>query len=150
VTLTEQERRDAQPAIYLFGFREPNVMRIDPTPLGRWMMGEDVPIDAELAAAIREEFNAQERYRVTVMRAVQATCGRLLQTACGTVAPIEHPVTTTHEAFWRGYALGKYEAFSSAAAELSEIPIIAALAMDPANDNNTQEQAPDGAAVGQP
>lgn len=118
------------PTIHLFGFREPAVMRVDPTDIGRFIMGADIAVDATLAAALRAEFNAQEQYRIIVMEAVQKACGMLLEQACANVSAIEHPVTTVHEAFWRGYSLGKYEALSTAAAALSEIPIVAAIAME--------------------
>lgn len=121
---------DTQPIVYLYGFRPEAQHTLDPTPLARFIMGLDVAWDEALAAAIRGEFNAQERYRVTMLRAVQACQGELLREACEHVAAIEHPVTSVHEAFWRGYALGKYEAFSTAAGALSEIPIAAALAID--------------------
>lgn len=124
--MTEAE----QPTVYLYGFRDPAVLRIDPTQLARFIMGADVPMDAELTAALRTEFNAQERYRGLVMEAVQKACGDLLREACANVAALEHPVTSTREAFWRGYALGKYEALSGAAGILNEIAIVAAIAME--------------------
>jgi hypothetical protein len=129
-----------QPTVHLFGFREPAVLRFDPNAVARFIMGMPVALDEELAVALRAEFNAQERYRVIVIEAVQKVCSDLLQTACENVAAVEHPVTSTHEAFWRGYQLGKYEALSTAAAALSEVPIVAAMAME----------GPDGDAVGQP
>lgn len=120
---------DTQPIVYLYGFKPESQQTLDPTPLARFIMGLDVQWDEALALAIRGEFDAQERYRVTMLTAIQACCGDLLREACQHVAAIEHPVTTVHAAFWRGYALGKYEAFSTAAGALSEIPIAAALAM---------------------
>ena len=133
-----------QPTIYVYGFREPEVQRIDPTQLARWLMGADVPIDAELAAAIRAEFNAQERYRRRLLDAVQTAVGKVLRQAMANVAPIEHPIADRHDAFWRGYALGKYEAFSTSAAALSEVSIVAALELEGPNDGR------DTSPVGQP
>lgn len=131
------------PTVHVFGLREPAVMRIDPTQLAKFIMGADVPVDADLAAALRAEFNAQEQYRHVVMEAVQKTCRQLLQDACEHVGATEHPITSASEAFWRGYALGKYEALSGAAAALSEIPIIAAIAME-------TPDADDAATLGEP
>lgn len=124
----------AEPTIYIFGFREPPVMRIDPTQLAKWIMGADVPMDPDLAAAIRCEFGAQEQYRKRLLEAVRKACAMVLEQAMQNVASIEHPVTGTTDAFWRGYALGKYEAFSTAAAALSEVSIIAALELEKASD----------------
>lgn len=123
------------PTIYIYGFREPAVQRIDPTDLARWVMGADMPITPELAAAIRAEFNAQERYRKRLLEGVQRSCTRVLEQAMANVADIEHPLTDATNAFWRGYALGKYEAFSVAAAALSEVPIVAAMELEGANDD---------------
>lgn len=121
---------EQQSLVYLYGFREPAVMRIDPTALASFIMGRDVPVDTPLAAALRSEFNAQERYRISILSAVQKACGDMLRQACDNVAPIEHPITDAHSAFWRGYALGKYEAYSNAAAQLSEVAVAAALAVE--------------------
>lgn len=121
---------EPQPQIYLYGFREPEVLRIDPTQLARFLMGQDVAMDGALCAAIRAEFGAQERYRIVMLEAVAKACGGCLQHAFDHVGPIEQPVTDVHSAFWRGYAQGKYEAFSMAAAELSEISVMAALALE--------------------
>lgn len=128
-----------QPSFHLFGFREAPVLRINPSLIGKFIMGGEVPLNDELAAALRAEFNAQELYRRTVMEAVQRTCGDLLRQACENVSAIEHPITSAHEAFWRGYALGKYEALSSAAAALSEIAIVAAIAMEDPCPSTTEK-----------
>ena len=118
------------PVVYLFGFRAAVQVDLDPNPLALFLMGRDVPLDADLAAALRLEFNAQERYRIIMLDAVQKVCAELLQAACNHVAAIEHPITDARAAFWRGYALGQYEAYSVAAGALSEIPIVAAIGLE--------------------
>lgn len=118
------------PTIFLYGFRDPAVLRIDPTAIAKFIMGIETPMDHELIAALRSEFNAQEVYRGRLFEAVASACAELLHAAFENVGPIEQPVVDVRSAFWRGYACGKYEAYSAAASALSEIPIVAAMAVE--------------------
>lgn len=139
---------EPQPTVYLYGAREPAVMRIDPTQLGKWMMGADIPVDVALGQAIRAEFAIQERYRMVMLDAIHKACAAFLREAFDNVAPIEQPATDTMTAFWRGYAQGKYEAFCLAAAELADIQVTAALAIEPAQELTSDEQAHQVTQVG--
>jgi len=146
--MTEPE----QPMVYLFGFRDLMTVRIDPTPIGKFLMGGEVPLDGELAQAIRIEFHAQEQYRLHVLKAVQKICGEVLSEACANVAAIEHPITDLQVAFWRGVALGRYEAYSAVAAMLSEIQVVAAMGVEPerGDDDDRAEEGVRGEARSEP
>lgn len=128
--MNDEPDTEPQAQFFTFGLREPEVMRIDPTDLCRFIMGLEVAVTDELLAAIRAELGAMERYRLALTNAVAKVCAATLAGAFESAGPIEHPVTDVHSAFWRGYALGKYEAYCNAAAELSEIPVVAALALE--------------------
>lgn len=128
--------------VWPFGFRDEEALRIDPTPIARFLLGLPVELNPELAAAILTEFKQMERYRTVMLSAISKACGTMLQHAFDNVAPIEHPVTDVAAAYWRGYAQGKYEAYSVAAAELSEIGVIAALAVEPEGDDDTTTTSP--------
>lgn len=138
---------EPQPAMYLYGFRDPVMDRINPTLLAKFIMGSDEPIDVELGRAIRAELMAMERYRGVILDAVAKACATCLGAAFDNVAPIEHPVTDVPAAFWRGYAQGKYEAYCNAAGVLADIKVMAALAVEIGTQD--EQATEEGAAMGQ-
>lgn len=116
--------------VVLFGFRNRHSRTREAKTVERFLLGEDVFVDHDVANDLRIEFSEQEKYRSTLLRGIQKISNELLERACENTASSEYPVTSVDEAYWRGYRAGRYQAYSSAAVELGELHILASMVVE--------------------
>lgn len=88
--------------------------------LVRWLNGEDVPIDAELAALIRREVSAMERYRLERDQQIKSVVTKLVGCATGLQPELNKP-RRLEEQYTAGFTAGAYLAYSDAAQAVQDV-----------------------------
>ncbi len=119
-----------EPTVYLFGAQDRSLPAIKRSQLLSWLSGETVEMTPDLARQIRQEFQAQERYRVAILDSIQRVQTSLLEKAGQEVKALEYPSTSHLDNYWRGFGCGQYGAYCEAAQAMSEIAITSAMAVE--------------------
>lgn len=103
---------------YLFGDWQDRSIAVEPSPefaaVARWLGGTDEPMTLALAAGVRAEFTAQERYRQEMRAAIAETASRLFAMAHERSRGTDNVPRTNLEHFRHGYDHGAYRGYCEA------------------------------------
>ncbi len=118
-----------QPTVFMYGVKERTTMP-EMGNVGRWLLGEDVPLSADDLVKLRKQFSEAEAYRQLLLDGIMRVSKRLSEQGAESVNAIETPAATHREVYWSGFAAGQVEAYGTAAAAISELHVIAALGVE--------------------